>query len=107
MAWKRTNRLLSLLASVSPIIPAIGRQRHSWSGLHLLRFLRTLQLSTHEAILRTVAGLNAQSTIGPELPFAAKPVRRLHQCNQAGCPNRTDAGDLAQQFRGFMFPTLR
>jgi hypothetical protein len=46
---------------------------------NLLRFFRTLQLSVHVAILRTVAGLNAQPTIGPELPFAPEPVRRLHQ----------------------------
>ena len=35
---------------------------------NLLRFFRTLQLSAHVAILRTVAGLDAQPTIGPELP---------------------------------------
>ena len=74
---------------------------------NLLRFFRTLQLSAHEAILRTVARLNAQSTIGPELSLATKPVRSLHQREQAGGPNRTDAGNLAQQFRGFMFPALR
>ena len=74
---------------------------------NLLRFFRTLQLSADEAILRTVARLNAQPTIGPELPLAAEPVRRLHQRDQAGGPNRTDAGNLAQQFRGFVFPALR
>src|SRR5438034_2239723 len=61
---------------------------------NLLRFFRTLQLSAHEAILRTVARLNAQSTIGPELSLATKPVRSLHQREQAGGPNRTDAGNL-------------
>src|SRR5712691_8834429 len=50
---------------------------------NLLRLLRALQLSVHVAVLRTVAGLNAQATIGPELPFAAEPVRRLHQREQA------------------------
>ena len=74
---------------------------------NLLRFFRTLQLSEHVAILRTVVRLNAQATIGPELPLAAEAVRRLHQCKQAGGPNRTDARNLAQQFRGFMFPALR
>ena len=44
---------------------------------NLLRLFRTLQLSVHIAILRTVAGFNAQPTIGPELPFATEPVRRL------------------------------
>ena len=46
---------------------------------NLLRFFRTLQLSVHLAVLRTVARLNAQPTIGPELSLAAEPVRRLHQ----------------------------
>ena len=74
---------------------------------NLLGFLGALQLSTHKAVLRTVVGLNAQPTVGPELPLAAKPVRGLHQRDQAGGSNRTDAGDLAQQFRRLMFPALR
>jgi hypothetical protein len=41
------------------------------------------------------------------LPLAAEPVRGLHQRDQAGGSNRTDAGNLAQQFRRFMFPALR
>src|SRR5438034_11719661 len=61
---------------------------------NLLRFFRTLQLSVHVAILRTVAGLNAQPTIGPELPFAAEAMRCLYQVHQAGGLNRTDAGYL-------------
>ena len=65
---------------------------------NLLRFFRTLQLSVHVAILRTVTGLNAQPTIGPELPFATEAMRRLHQRDQAGGSDRTDAGNLAQQF---------
>src|ERR1039458_2621691 len=72
----------------------------------LLGFFGALQLSTDKAELRTVVGLNAQATIGPQLPLAAEPVRGLHQRDQAGGPNRTDAGNLAQQFRGFMFPAL-
>src|SRR6266571_7209476 len=74
---------------------------------NLLGFLGALQLSAHKAELRTVVGLNAQATVGPELPLAAEPVWGLHQCDQAGGSNRTDAGNLAQQFRGFMFPALR
>src|SRR5260370_37898506 len=72
----------------------------------LLRFLGALQLSTHKTELRTVVGLNAQATVGPELPLAAEPVRGLHQRDQAGGSNRTDAGNLAQQFRRFVFPAL-
>src|SRR6266581_1631360 len=44
----------------------------------LLRFLRELQLSTYKTVLRTVVRLNAQPTVGPELPLAAEPVRGLH-----------------------------
>jgi NAD(P)-dependent dehydrogenase (short-subunit alcohol dehydrogenase family) len=36
---------------------------------------------SQEAARRTVARLNAQATIGPQLPLAAKPVRGLHQCD--------------------------
>src|SRR6266700_6541718 len=73
---------------------------------NLLGFLGALHLSAHKAELRTVVGLNAQATVGPELPLAAEPVRGLHQRDQAGGSNRTDAGNLAQQFRGFVFPAL-
>ena len=73
---------------------------------NLLGFLGTLHMSAHKAVLRTVVGLNAQPTVGPELPLAAEPVRGLHQPDQAGGANRTNAGNLAQQFRGLMFPTL-
>src|SRR5271166_3056649 len=72
----------------------------------LLGFLGTLQLSAHKAELRTVVGLNPQAAIGPELPLAAEAVWSLHQRDQSRRPNRTDAGYLAQQFRGFMFPAL-
>ena len=34
-------------------------------------------------------------------------VRSLHQRDRASGPNWTDAGNLAQQFRGFMFPAFR
>src|ERR1700758_2049815 len=74
---------------------------------NLLRFFRTLQFSSHKAVLRTIMRFNAQSTVGPQLSLATEPVRGLHQRNQAGCPNRTDAGNLTQQFRSFMFSALR
>jgi len=51
-------------------------------------------------------GLNPQTAVGPQLPLAAEPVRGLHQRDQAGGSSRADAGNLAQQFRGFMFPAL-
>ena len=73
---------------------------------NLLRFFRQLQLSADKAVLRTVPRLNAQATVSPQLPFATEAMRSLHQCEQAGRPNRSDAGNLAQQFRGLMFPAL-
>jgi hypothetical protein len=73
----------------------------------LLWFFGALQLSADKTVLCTVVRLNAQATISPQLPFATEPVRGLHQCQQAGGTNRTDAGNLAQQFHGFMFPALR
>src|SRR5580693_7772229 len=72
----------------------------------LLRFLGALQLSADKAVLRAVAGLNPQATVGPQLPLASEAVRSLHQRDQAGGSNRTDARNLAQQFRGLMFPAL-
>jgi len=73
----------------------------------LLRFFRTLQFSADKAVLRTILRFNTQASVGPQLSFAAEPVWGLHQCQQAGGPNRSNAGNLAQQFRGFMFPALR
>src|SRR6266851_5591424 len=73
----------------------------------LLRFLGALQLSANISVLRTVVRLNPQTTIGPQLPLAAEPVRSLHQRDQSRRSNRTDAGNLAQQFRSLMFPALR
>jgi hypothetical protein len=72
----------------------------------LLGFLGALQLTTDKAELRTVVCLNAQATIGPQLPLAAEPVRGLDQRDQAGCSNRADAGNLAQELRGLVFPAL-
>src|ERR1700732_1361090 len=74
---------------------------------NLLRLLGEVQLSAYKTVLRTVVGLNAQPTVGPELPLATKPVRGLHQPDQARRSNRTDAGNLPKQFRGFMFSALR
>jgi hypothetical protein len=73
---------------------------------NLLRFFRALQLSNYIAVLRTVPRLNPQPTVSPELSFATEPVRGLHECQQGGAPNRTDARNLAQQFRGSMFPAF-
>ena len=73
----------------------------------LLRFFRTLQFSADKAILRTSVGFNAQSAVGPLLSLAPEALRGLYPCAPAGGPNRTDPGNLPQQFRSFMFPALR
>src|SRR2546427_9375638 len=70
----------------------------------LLGFLGAVQLSADIAVLCTVVRLNAQATIGPQLPLASEPVRGLDQRDQAGGSNRTDAGNLAQHVRCLMFP---
>jgi hypothetical protein len=51
-----------------------------------------LKLSAQVAVLRTVVRLNVQPAVSSELSLAAKPVRSLHQREQAGGPNRTSAG---------------
>jgi hypothetical protein len=43
----------------------------------LLRLVGTLQLSGHVAVLRTVARLDRQTTVRPQLPLAAEPMRGL------------------------------
>src|ERR1700732_3433732 len=69
----------------------------------LLGFPGTLQLPTDKAELRTVVGLNAQATVGPELPLAAEPVRGLHQRNQSRRSHRTDAGIWRSSFAALCF----
>jgi hypothetical protein len=66
-----------------------------------------LQFAADKAVWRTIMRFNAQATVGPQLALAPEPVRGLHQRQQAGGPNWTDARNLPQQFRGFMFPALR
>jgi len=44
--------------------------------------------------------------VGAAEPLAAEPVWGLHQRDQTGGSNRTDAGNQAQQFRCLMFPAL-
>ena len=48
----------------------------------LLRLFGTLQLAIHITMLRAVVRLHRQATVGPQLPFAAKPVGCLHQGQQ-------------------------
>src|SRR5271165_250229 len=72
----------------------------------LLWFLSTLQLSGHVPVLRTVARVDRQTAVGPQLPLAAEAMRGLDQRHQQSGANRTDRRNLPQQFRGAMFPAL-
>src|SRR5258707_15500986 len=69
---------------------------------NLLGFPGALHLSADKAVLRTVMGLNAQATVGPELRLAAEPVRGLHQPDQTSGSNLTDVGNLSQKFPRLM-----
>ena len=58
-------------------------------------FLRTLQLTIHVAVLRTVMCFYPQTAVGPQLSLRAKTMRCLNQRDQHSRPNRTDTGNLA------------
>ena len=73
---------------------------------NLLWLVGTLQLSVHVAILRAVVGHHGQTTLGPQLPLAPEPLRRLHQGHQLRGPQRADERNLAQQFHCWKFPAL-
>src|SRR6202162_4192269 len=65
---------------------------------NLLGFFRTLQLSSHVTVLRTVARIDRQTAIGPELTLGAEPMRSLDQRDQQSSPNRTNRRNLTQYF---------
>ena len=56
----------------------------------LLWLFGTLQLSIDITMLRAVVRHHRRATIGPQLPFAAEPVWRLHQGQQQCSPKRAD-----------------
>jgi len=108
----------ALIEIVKRSLPAAGHRRRPFEdGFHimivisieptkLLWFPGTLHLSGHVPVLRTVARLDRQSAVGPQLPLGAEPVRGLHQRDQQSGSNRTDRRNLAQYFRGALFPAL-
>src|SRR5215470_19171428 len=57
---------------------------------NLLRLLGTLQSSLHITMLCAVVRLHSQTTIGPQWPLATEAMRRLHEGQQQGGPNRSD-----------------
>jgi hypothetical protein len=70
----------------------------------LLGLLGPLQLSGQVAVLRTVARIDRQTAVRPQLPLGAEPMRGLDQRDQQIGPNRTDG---RKQFRGATFSPLR
>src|SRR4030095_15591383 len=70
------------------------------------RFLRVLQSTFYVAVFRAGVGLDRKAAVAPQLPFSTEPVRSLNQRDQQSGPNRTDVGNLTQQFRRTMFPAL-
>ena len=78
---------------------------------NLLRFFRSLQLSAHVAILRTVVRLNTPSHYRSRVVACCRTIQGAAQCDQAAAANRTNAGNLAQQLSRFMssaaVPTVR
>ena len=62
----------------------------------LLWFLGTLQMSVHEAVLRTVARIDRETAVSPQLPLAAEPIWGLDQRDQQSGPDWADRRNLAQ-----------
>jgi hypothetical protein len=58
--------------------------------------LGTLELATDKAIFPAGVGPQCQAAVGPELPFGAEAVGRLHQRNQQSSADGADRGNLPQ-----------
>ena len=55
-----------------------------------------LQFAAYGAVLPAVAGLDCETTVGPQLALGTKTVRGLQQGHQQGRANRADGRNLAQ-----------
>src|SRR5215467_2089177 len=88
--WLHSFREQALVEITERSLPAAGHgSRTLEDGLHimtmifiepaqLLWFLGTLQLTGHIAVLRTVARVDRQTAVRPQLPLAAEAMRGLH-----------------------------
>ena len=72
----------------------------------LNRFLAALQLSLHVAVLRTIAGLEPTTAVGPQLSLGSETKRSLDQRGHESSSNRTDRRNLSQQLCRAMFAAL-
>src|SRR5713101_2744893 len=64
--------------------------------LQLSAHVTVLQLSAHVTVLRTVARIDRQAAVRPQLSLAAEPMRGLHQRDQQSGPDWADRRNLAQ-----------
>ena len=106
--WLHAFREQALVEIVERSLSAAGHRRRTLEdGFHivimilieptnLLGLLRTLQLSAHVTVLRTVARIDRQSAVCPQLSLAAKPMRGLDQRDQQSGSDGADRRNLAQ-----------
>src|ERR1017187_6684789 len=81
------------------IVVAVEATQLSW-------LLAPLQLSLHAAVLRTIAGLQPKTAVGPQLSLGSETKRGLDQCGHESSSNRTDGRNLPQQLCRAMFAAL-
>ena len=65
---------------------------------HLDRFFLALKLAFDYLVIGAAVHFDTQTTVGPQLPVGAEPVRRLQDPQQHRRPDRTDRGNLAEPF---------
>ncbi len=67
----------------------------------------SLQLTSDVVVFPAAMRFQSQAAVCPQLPFSAKPMRRLHQRDQQRGPNRANIRDSLQQVRRAMPAALR
>src|SRR5271166_1040981 len=81
------------------IVVAVEATQPNW-------LLAPLQLSFHVAVLRTIAGLQPKTAVGPQLSLGSETKRSLDQRGHESSSNRTDRRNLSQQLCRAMFAAL-
>ena len=106
--WLHAFREQAQVEIVERSLSAAGHTRRTFEdGFHivimilieptnLLGLFRTLELSAHVTVLRTVARIDRQSAVRPQLSLAAEPMWSLHQRDQQSSPDWADRRNLAQ-----------
>src|SRR6266853_5113289 len=106
--WLHAFREQALVEIVERSLSAAGHRRRTLEdGFHivimilieptnLLGLLRTLQLSAHVTVLRTVARIDRQSAVCPQLPLGAETMRRLDQRDEQRGSDGADRRNLAK-----------